>query len=75
MSEHTKSVAIDLDGVLATYDGWKGADHIGKPIDGARAFLKELKRTCSHRKRSDMLGVGRRENLLIQLIISGDLIC
>lgn len=23
---------VDLDGTLATYNGWKGADHIGEPI-------------------------------------------
>lgn len=25
-------VGFDLDGTLAEYDGWKGIDHIGKPI-------------------------------------------
>lgn len=25
-------IAVDLDGTLAYYDGWKGADHIGDPI-------------------------------------------
>lgn len=25
-------VAVDLDGTLAHYDGWKGAHHIGKPV-------------------------------------------
>lgn len=25
-------IAVDLDGTLAHYDGWKGADHIGAPI-------------------------------------------
>jgi hypothetical protein len=25
-------IAVDLDGTLAVYDGWKGADHIGEPI-------------------------------------------
>jgi len=24
-------VGVDLDGTLAHYDGWKGADHIGEP--------------------------------------------
>ena len=28
-------IAIDLDGTLAEYDGWKGIDNIGKPIKGA----------------------------------------
>ncbi len=26
--EHQKIVAIDLDGTLAHYDGWKGPQHI-----------------------------------------------
>lgn len=25
-------IGVDLDGTLAFYDGWKGADHIGEPI-------------------------------------------
>ena len=26
------TIAVDLDGTLARYDGWKGIDHIGDPI-------------------------------------------
>lgn len=25
-------IGVDLDGTLAHYDGWQGADHIGEPI-------------------------------------------
>lgn len=25
-------IAVDLDGTLAHYDGWKGAEHVGDPI-------------------------------------------
>jgi len=25
-------IAVDLDGTLARYDGWKGIEHIGEPI-------------------------------------------
>lgn len=25
-------IAVDLDGTLAHYNGWKGADHIGDPV-------------------------------------------
>jgi hypothetical protein len=28
----THWIAVDLDGTLARYDGWKGIDHIGEPI-------------------------------------------
>lgn len=27
-----KTIAVDLDGTLAHYDGWKGIEHIGDPI-------------------------------------------
>lgn len=30
--EHKGWVGVDLDGVLARYDGWKGPDHIGEPV-------------------------------------------
>ncbi len=39
-----KTVCVDLDGVLAHYDGWKGVDHIGDPIKGALEFLVELRK-------------------------------
>lgn len=26
-------IGVDLDGTLAHYDGWKGASHIGEPIE------------------------------------------
>jgi len=38
-----KSVCVDLDGVLAQYDGWKGVEHIGDPIPGAAEFTKRLR--------------------------------
>lgn len=39
-----KTIAVDLDGTLAFYDGWKGWDKIGPVLPGARDFLMELKR-------------------------------
>lgn len=39
-----KTICVDLDGVLADYDGWKGIDHIGDPIEGAKEFLEKLKK-------------------------------
>jgi hypothetical protein len=38
-----KSVCIDLDGVLAKYDGWQGLDNIGEPREGAPEFTKRLR--------------------------------
>lgn len=37
-----KVVAVDLDGVLARYDGWKGIEHIGEPLPGAVTFTHRL---------------------------------
>jgi len=37
-----RTVVVDLDGVLAYYDGWKSLDHIGNPNPGARKFLEAL---------------------------------
>lgn len=33
---------IDLDGTLAVYDGWKGADHIGEPVGAMLFRVKKL---------------------------------
>ena len=35
-------VCLDLDGVLAKYEGWKGFDHIGEPLLGAREFAESI---------------------------------
>ncbi len=35
-------VCLDLDGVLAKYDGWQGYDHIGEPLPGAREFAESI---------------------------------
>ena len=35
-------VCIDLDGVLAQYDGWAGAEVIGDPVDGAVEFTRRI---------------------------------
>src|SRR5687767_6586986 len=37
-----RRVCVDLDGVLAKYDRWKGVDHFGKPIPGALEFMQKL---------------------------------
>lgn len=34
-------IGVDLDGTLAIYDGWKGAEHIGEPILAMRARVLE----------------------------------
>lgn len=35
-------VCLDLDGVLAKYEGWRGMDHIGTPLPGALEFAWSL---------------------------------
>ena len=35
-------VCLDLDGVLAKYEGWRGVDHIGPPLPGALEFAWSL---------------------------------
>jgi hypothetical protein len=35
-------VCLDLDGVLARYEGWKGNEHIGAPLPGALDFATTL---------------------------------
>jgi hypothetical protein len=41
-NEQPKIIAIDFDATLTDYDGWKGKDHKGNILDGAREFLEEL---------------------------------
>lgn len=35
-------VCVDLDGVLAKYDSWRGSDQIGPPLPGALEFASSL---------------------------------
>ena len=37
-----KTICLDFDGVLNTYDGWKGEDFLFDPRPGAGDFIKEL---------------------------------
>jgi hypothetical protein len=37
-------ICLDLDGVLATYEGWYGHEHIGEPLSGAVEFTRQLAR-------------------------------
>jgi hypothetical protein len=52
-----KTVCVDLDGVLAHYDGWKGDNHIGLPISGAVRFIRALSdfaRVLIHTSRTEL---------------------
>lgn len=35
--------AVDLDGTILAYDGWKGIDVLGDPLPGAKEFLQTLR--------------------------------
>lgn len=37
------TVALDFDGVLAVYDGYKGANVMGEPVEGIAKFLEQLR--------------------------------
>lgn len=45
MAKHSGWFGVDLDGTLATYDTWRGIDHVGEPImpmvERVRAWLEE----------------------------------
>jgi hypothetical protein len=42
VKKHRPRVCVDLDGVLARYDGWKGLDFTGQPNPGAVEFTRKL---------------------------------
>lgn len=41
--KHPKTIAVDLDGTLASYDGWQGEAHFGELRPGAREALQRFK--------------------------------
>lgn len=41
--KYRPAVAVDLDGVIFEYDGWRGPDHFGDPLPGAKEFLQSLR--------------------------------
>ncbi|MFH0977785.1 MAG: hypothetical protein V1837_00640 [Candidatus Woesearchaeota archaeon] len=45
MQEKKRVVCIDFDGVIASYSGWKGSKHFGKPVRGIKEFLEDLQKT------------------------------
>jgi len=38
-----KTIAVDLDGTILEYGGWKGHSRFGKPLPGAKEALQKLK--------------------------------
>lgn len=38
-----KTICVDFDGVIAQYDGFKGNDIFGDPIDGVQSAMEVLK--------------------------------
>lgn len=41
MSGQHGCIGVDLDGTLAHYDGWKGAEHIGDPVPAMLDRVKQ----------------------------------
>jgi hypothetical protein len=37
-------IGVDLDGTLATYDGWKGVNEIGEPVQAMLNRVKQWRR-------------------------------
>ena len=49
MAERQRVVAVDLDGTLLEYNGWKGEAHYGNPISGMREVLIRLRERGRYR--------------------------
>jgi hypothetical protein len=43
-NERKKVLAIDMDGTLLQYDGWKGDAHYGDPNPGMKQMLEEIRK-------------------------------
>lgn len=44
MSGHKKTLAVDFDGVISDYRGYKGKGVFARPIDGVKDFFEKLKK-------------------------------
>jgi hypothetical protein len=40
--EMSKTVCLDFDGVMNTYDGWKGPEYLFEPRQGLKEFLSKV---------------------------------
>jgi hypothetical protein len=47
MAERQRVVAVDLDGTLLEYNGWKGEAHYGNPIEGQTEGLVDKIIQCA----------------------------
>ena len=45
--EYIPTIALDFDGVLNTYTGWKGENELYEPRPGTRQFLEKLSKKYS----------------------------
>jgi hypothetical protein len=66
-----KTLALDFDGVLAAYSGWKGPDKVGAPLEGAIAFLERMSKHYQlviHSTREPKLIAGWLEQYCPQLV-------
>lgn len=51
-----KTIAVDFDGVLAEYDGWKGDDQLGSPRMDVVKVLKLLRQGMEDHCTYDPIG-------------------
>ncbi len=53
-----QTIAVDFDGVLAEYDGWKGEEHLGSPrndvVSALRVLRQEGWKIVVHTTRSEL---------------------
>lgn len=78
-SRYRPTIAVDLDGTLATYQGWQGVAKFGTPVPGARHFLQTLRQdgwrvviyTCRVNLENGPLG--RSRDLIVQWLRTHDL--
>lgn len=73
MSDGVQTVSVDLDGVLASYDGSAGVEHIGDPIPGAKEFISSIReipaRVCIYTTRTNsLLNTGHTSRELRQIV-------
>jgi hypothetical protein len=80
MSER-KTIAVDMDGVIAYHGNWQGVEHFGDPLPGAKEFLTELKKhfyitifTCRcNPELNNKMSVSQLKKLVVDYLKKNDL--
>jgi len=61
--ERKMTVAVDIDGTLAPYNGWGGYDHFGDPYPGSIEFLRAVSKFARVLIYTCRCGQERNENI------------